>query len=421
MGKKIYLSIIILLSLFLLLISVTPAVASETAPSDKYTAITEDGVELAMKRYRPDEKAGFRKNGQPIILTPGLACNFNFLDVHTPPGKTYNVQLPSPLASWARRDPYVKKDPLRYYSLPHYLWLQGYDVWLANYRGMGREPYASGGADKPYTCSDYGIYDVPAFVEKVYEVTGKHPVWGGHSMGAAMAYIYLEGATYDGGDRTRVVFDPALSAERNGGDGEQSLKAFIDLDGPMAAAGSPSDNLADTSSFPAFLDVRSMTESLAADWAEPTYYVLQLIWAFYQMLGYPDLGLLNILLVENPNNLDPKLVAYVMGYAGDGISGGLIAAMMGNMQGDSANGGSPYADNLAKITLPALVVADGTRDLTNPEDIQKIYTGKTRNPADAFITIPNSSHADLVMGLSAPTALYPEIGKWLRKLRKLPR
>src|SRR4030043_2298094 len=181
MGKKIYLSIIILLSLFLLLISVTPAVAAEAAPSDKYTAITEDGVELAMKRSRPDEKARFRKNGQPVILIPGMACNFNFLDVHTPAGKTYNVQLPSPLASWARRDPYIKQDPMRYYSLPHYLGLQGYDVWLANYRGQGREPYMSAGADKPYTCSDYGIYDVPAFVEKVYEVTGKHPVWGGHS------------------------------------------------------------------------------------------------------------------------------------------------------------------------------------------------------------------------------------------------
>src|SRR4030042_3989324 len=133
MGKKIYLSIIILLSLFLLLISVAPAVASEPAPSDKYTALTEDGVELAMKRYRPDAKAGFRKKGQPVILAPGLGCNFTFLDVHTPPGATYNVQVPSPLASWARRDPYIKKDPMRYYSLPHYLWLQGSDVWLAHY------------------------------------------------------------------------------------------------------------------------------------------------------------------------------------------------------------------------------------------------------------------------------------------------
>src|SRR4030042_6012656 len=214
MGKRISLSIVFFITFLLLAVSLSPAGAAAATPSDKYVARTEDGVELAMKRYRPDEKGGFRKNGQPIILTPGLACNFNFLDVHTPPGKTYDLQLPSPLASWARRDPYVKKDPLRYYSLPHYLWLQGYDVWLANYRGMGREPYASGGADKPYTCSDYGIYDGPAFVEKGYEVTGKHPVWGGHSMGAAMAYIYLEGASYVAGDRTRVVFDSALSAER---------------------------------------------------------------------------------------------------------------------------------------------------------------------------------------------------------------
>jgi pimeloyl-ACP methyl ester carboxylesterase len=418
MGKKISLSTILFLSFLLLFISFVPIRASAAAVSDKYTALTEDGVELAMKRYRPDEKAGFREKGQPVILMPGLACNFNLLDVHTPPGKTYDVQLPSRLASWARRDPYIRKDPMRYYSMAHYLWLQGYDVWLANYRGAGREPYMSGGAETAYTASDCGVYDLPALVEKVYEVTKKHPVWGGHSMGAAMAYIYLEGATYVAGDRTRVVFDPALAAERNGGDGKQSLKGFLDFDGTMAAAGSPADNLVDTSSLPAYMDLRPMTATLAEDWAEPTYNILKWIWSLYQMLGYPDLGLLNMLLVENPNDLDPNVYAYMMTYAGDGISGGLLAGFMGNMQGDNTGAQTAYADNLAKITLPALVVADGTNDLTNPEDIHKIYVGKTRNPADAFITITNAAHADLVLGLSAPTTLYPEIGKWLRKLRK---
>ncbi|OFW56404.1 MAG: hypothetical protein A2W01_06280 [Candidatus Solincola sediminis] len=416
MGKKIYLSIVILLSLFLLLISVAPAVASETAPSDKYTAITEDGVELAMKRYRPDEKASFRKNGQPVILIPGMACNFNFFDVHTPPGKTYDPQLPSPLASWARRDPYIKQDPMRYYSLPHYLWLQGYDVWLANYRGQGREPYMSAGADKPYTATDCGIYDLPALIEKVYEVTNKHPVWGGHSMGAAMAYIYLEGATYEDGDRTRVVFDPALAQERNGGSSKQSLKGFIDLDGPPLAAGGTSDNLADASSLPVYLDIRWLT-AIAGDWSWLTYSGLQLLWSFYAMLGYPDLGVLNAIFLMNPNNLDPDVMAYMAAYGADGISGGIIALFMGNMQGGTTDGDS-HADRFARITLPALVVADGTLDLTDPEEVYGVYASKTRNPRDAFIKIPNTAHTDLVFGLSAPTLLYPEIGKWLRKLRK---
>jgi pimeloyl-ACP methyl ester carboxylesterase len=418
MGKKTSLSIIFMLSFLLLFISFAPVVASAEALSDKYTARTEDGVELAMKRYSPDEKAGFRVKGQPVILVPGLGCNFNFLDVHTPVGKDYDEQLPSPLAAWARRDPFIKRDPMLYHNLAHYLWLQGYDVWLANYRGMGREPYASGGAEAPYTCSDCGIYDVPAFVEKVYEVTKKHPVWGGHSMGAAMAYIYLEGARYEAGDRTKVVFDPALAQERNGSDGKQSLKGFIDLDGPVAAAGSPADNLADTSAFPAFLDFRSMTESLQ-DWSEPTFYSLQFIWSLYQMLGYPNLGFLNMIFLENPNDLDVNLISYVMSYGGDGMSGGLIAAFMGNMQAGGTGGmQTAYADNLAKISLPALVVADGTNDLTNPEDIYRIYMDKTRNPADAFLKVPNTAHMDLILGMNAPTALYPEIGKWLRKLRK---
>ena len=346
-----------------------------------------------------------------------MACNFNFLDVHTPAGKTYNVQLPSPLASWARRDPYIKQDPMRYYSLPHYLWLQGYDVWLANYRGMGREPYMSGGADKPYTATDCGVYDLPALVEKVYEVTKKHPVWGGHSMGGAMAYIYLEGATYEDGDRTQVVFDPALAQERNGGDGKQSLKGFIALDGGLAAAGTPADNLADTSSLPAYIDMRFITTNLGENWGEPAYYFLQLVWSMFQMLGDQDLGPLSMALIANPNNVDPNFIKYMMSYGGDGMSSGLISAIVRDAQGAPDSGGSPYADNLVNISLPVLIVANGVNP-RSPKELYEFYTNKTRNPADVIMKMASAAHMDLVSGLSAPTELYPEIGKWLRKLRK---
>src|SRR4030042_3549763 len=100
----------------------------------------------------------------------------------------------------------------------------------------------SGGATG-YSLDDCGIYDVPAIVEKVYEVTKKHPIWMGHSMGSSMANIYLQGAKYGEGENPHVISDPALAAERNGGNGKQSLKALVYLGGPMGTAGGPASDM----------------------------------------------------------------------------------------------------------------------------------------------------------------------------------
>ena len=424
MSKRISLSLVFFVTLLLLSVSLCPAGATNTTPSDKYVARTEDGVELAMKRYRPDEKARFRKNGQPVILMPGLMCNFDYFDVRTPAGKNYDLQLPSPLPRWARRDPYIQRDPMRYYSLPHYLWLKGYDVWLANYRGQGREPYRSGGAGA-YTASDCGIYDLPAIVEKVYEVTKKHPVWLGHSMGASFAYVYLEGARYADGDRSHIVFDPALAAERNGGSAPQSLKGFVDLDGPLeAVAGVPvPEGLSDIG----YIDLRFFTANFGEALSGILYFTTQLVWFLYYLSGCPDMGMLNAILTINPYDLDPHINTYISTYAADGVSAAIFAGLLSRGQGDIANGvpaapsadaNNLYADNLDMITLPALVVADGTRDLTYPEDIREVYERKTRNRADAFMEIPCTAHMDLVFGFQAPNILFPEIHKWLRDLHK---
>jgi pimeloyl-ACP methyl ester carboxylesterase len=351
-------------------------------------------------------------------------CNFDYFDIRTPAGKSYDLQLPSPLATWARRDPYIRRDPMRYYNLPHYLWLKGYDVWLANYRGQGREPYMSGGAGA-YTASDCGIYDLPAIIEKVYEVTNKHPVWLGHSMGASFAYIYLEGAKYADGDESHIVFDPSLAAERNGGNGPQSLKGFVDLDGPLEAVAVVPDagNLSDLG----YIDLRFFTANFGEALSGIFYFTTQVIWFLYQIYGCPDLGMLNAILTINPNNLDPHVNAYISTYAADGVSAGIFAGIVDQVQGDASDGsseapsadaGNLYGDNLDKITLPALVVADGTLDLTNPEGIRDVYLRKTRNRADVFMEIPGTAHMDLVFGLNAPSTLYPEIHNWLKKLRK---
>ena len=50
--------------------------STEAAPQDIYWANTMDGADLALWRYRPDPESPLRKGAQPVILMPGMACNF---------------------------------------------------------------------------------------------------------------------------------------------------------------------------------------------------------------------------------------------------------------------------------------------------------------------------------------------------------
>lgn len=436
MAKKSVIAVTCLLILIFLLSSI-PAMAQGSDP-ERYTTTTQDGVQLVIKRYRPDSTAAFREGEevQPIILMPGILCNNNTYDIRTPEGENYNEQLPANLAEWAQGDPYIQADPMRYHSLAHYLWLQGYDVWMPNYRAEGRGEYQSGGYGG-YSLDDLGIYDCPAVVEKVFDVTGKHPIWVGHSMGSSMAYMYFEGARYGTGLNPHVVLDQALADERNGGNGRQSVKAFIDIDGPMipfsgAALDNPITWLALYWGW--YLDLRFFTP-LAPLFASPLSFICSLSWRIARLFGLPDLGPLNLVLTINPENMTPNLISFMIKYMIDGSSTRVMAQYLdasahGVFREDYTNGTwaiippnpadgdgyTAYSKNLTMIKLPSLVLADDRRDITNPDDIKNFYLGKTRNGLDTFLRVPVAAHMDLVCGNNTATITFPTIGDWLKQL-----
>ncbi len=420
------------------------AAETEVAPQDIYTARTADGVDLVLRRYRPDPQSPLRKGAQPVILMPGMACNFEFFDVHTPEGADYGLQLPQDLAAWADGDPYLQEDPMRYYSLAYFLWSRGYDVWLANYRGQGRDEAMSGGASG-YAIDELGIYDMPAVVTRVREVTGRKPVWVGHSMGGVMSYMYLEGARFEdmADPDSRVISDPALVAERNNGRGKQALKGLISLDGPAYPCGDIPwvfGALLWTALYiPYYLDLRPITSGLGGAVASPALALEELLYAVWESFGYPDFIFpLNLCLSLNPANLDADVSAFFFQYAADGFSSRAVvqfldACINRKMREDYRNGffrfwlwcpPTPcagdgyyyYSDNLGKISLPSLVLVDATRDITDPRDVVAVHGQKARNPKDRCYVIPGTAHADIVLGLNAPSELFPRIGEWLKSL-----
>ena len=444
MRKRILSMISCSVIIFLILLAAAPmAAAAEPAPSDRYTATTADGVDLAIKHYKPSEKAQYRKGAQPIIMMPGTLFNFTEFDIYTPQDESYDLKLPDPLAPWAVGDEYIQEDPMRYYSLAYYLWSQGYDVWLANYRGEGRDPYTSGGTTG-YSIDDLGIYDVPAIVEKVYEETGQHPVWLGHSLGSTMTYVYLQGAKYGEGWNPHVVSDPALVRERNAGKGKQSIKGLIDLDGPMCLPQYPewTKLLYILTYIPWFMDLKYIFIEYGDHISEPLINLEQMLWAFFNAIGMPNLSPFNMLIMINPDDIDLNVMKYIFKYTFDGMSTRLMAqywdaAIYQKFREDYLNGGwnmfnvcpaAPacgdgfycYTDNLKKMSLPALIFADDALDLTSPDDIYNTYLNKGRNVLDEFYRLPNTAHIEFPMGLNAPTDFYPKIGEWLKKLLNGP-
>jgi len=200
-----------------------------------YQAHTKDGVALGMRRYRPSSDHQYRA-GRPVLLLPGIVNNINQFDVRSPLGKPYGYQLPADAPAWAQNDSTIAQDNIKFFSMAHYLYLRGYDVWMANFRGVGRDAYASESGHNNTNLDVWCLLDFPVAVEKVVQVTGKKPVIGGFSTGALCAYQYLQGATLNadivqqGKYIPHVTASDALAWERN-----QKVAGFIGLD----PAGSP--------------------------------------------------------------------------------------------------------------------------------------------------------------------------------------
>ncbi|OUS31143.1 hypothetical protein A9Q99_04835 [Gammaproteobacteria bacterium 45_16_T64] len=422
-----------------------------------YTAITADDVEIKIKRYRPDPRENYL-NSQPIILFPSLLTNINMFETHTPKGKEWayrRMSLPNNIASWAENDEYIADDPMVYYSLAHYLWTQGYDVWMANYRGIGRGDFASEKGNLRTNMDVWAALDVPAVIDKVMDVTGKKPVIGGHSTGGLVTYLYLQGIHMDARAAKKGDYVPhlesseVLALERN-----NNIAGFLGLD----PAGSPPlayEALIDSGlvwtvlSQPWYIDLDLVVGDVIMP-AVPTTLtsgaisfifssISNLADAFPEGLlpGYADVfGALDFWHVENMNRytedyigrlgLSSMYLRTLAQYADWGINGVFREHWMNGeenshltvppdaMEGD---GYYYYADYMDRMTVPALSFFSSSSALVNTEVmVELIYNGKTPHPLDQWLEVSGTGHLDVVMSDNTPATMFPRIGQWLSEL-----
>ncbi|AUM11894.1 alpha/beta hydrolase [Ketobacter alkanivorans] len=418
-----------------------------------YNATTADGVKIGMKRYRPTPNHSYR-SGMPILLANGITLNNNQWDVYSPSWlNSYHYELPSDAPAWARNDPTIRNDNLKYFSMAHYLYLRGYDVWMMNYRGVGRDDYASenghGNTDLDVWCA----LDFPAAVDKVRSVTGKKPVIGGHSTGGLCAYLYLQGITMDanvvraGEYLPHVTSSAALAAQRNA-----NVSGFMGVD----PAGSPIlayEWLIDNA---LIFDILALEVQIDLDAVMPwvmslfppaiTSGAIDLVFvtignladAFPSYLPHwADLfGALDFWSVEN---MDPYVedftgrIAFssfylggIAQYADWGINGEFREHWQNGQENRNlvvppartpGDGYYYFNDYMSRMTVPAFSVFSASSGLVDTATmVDTIYNGKTYNSKDAWIEVPNSGHVDVVNGNGAPTISFPAIANWLDTL-----
>ncbi|NMD42586.1 MAG: hypothetical protein GYA86_04655 [Firmicutes bacterium] len=502
MLKKIFLPIVVLLVVLLPLNqsaeasllgrlfkpSVKVAPLTSTVPLNKdgiHEAKADDGSTIFLYRYAPYNPKGkpeFRTNGTPIVLFTGITMNMNQYLSCTPPGmeRAYRDVYVPPVKdapAWAltknKKDyePYIKEDKMRYYSLAHYLWLEGYDPWFVNYRGTGRGLVQSKGTnpDGITTLDTWATQDTPAAIAKVHQVTGKNMYIGGHSTGGLVCYDYLQGAYMDSGsaktDRAKEAYyrlcyalgfmphvkaSSDLAVERN-----NMIKGFIGID-PAGVPDLPV-TLLNTTPFwtlvgsRLFLPLDSVSDNLIQLFpSKPLVGIVEGLFGLVNLASSGNsiinnfFGYLNFWVVEN---MDPCLedwtVRYAVGSAPirgfghymdmglnytlrehylNGKENYLSPKLIAGVAGPRPKDGYYYYsdnDNMARMSVPAIVFSNGTGSLVSFDETKNfLMEKKTKTKYDEQYGVEGSGHFDLAMGLEMPAkgGMFEKLGAWLEKV-----
>jgi hypothetical protein len=442
-----------------------------------FSTTADDGSKIFLYRYAPYTTGTpkFRTSGTPVVVFTGICMNMNqYLSITPSDMKdAYSgVYVPdvSGTPDWALNstktdyETYIKADKMRYYSLAHYLWLQGFDPWFVNYRGTGRGQVKSTAANPNSitTLDTWATLDVPAAIAKVKSVTGKKMFIGGHSTGGLVAYNYLQGAYLDYGIintasakkayyqlcyalgfMPHVKASATLAKTRNA-----DIKGFIGLD-PAGVPALP--DLLDSTLFwtlvgsKLFLPLDNISDGLISLFpSKPLVGLLEGVFGLLNKAAAGDSAIsdffdyLNFWVVED---MDPCLEDWTVRYSIGGASlrgfghymdMGLHNTLREHYLNGSENylsklfaGGSTpnpgrdgyyyFSENMSRMTVPLIVFSSSSGSLVDPEGTYDfIISKKSPTAYDEWYVLGGTGHFDLAMGKRMPTTVFPQLGDWLK-------
>ena len=309
-------------------------------PAERLTATTGDGQQLALWRVRPSGKSR-----GAVFLLHGLGANrFAF--------------------HWPGR------------SFAEYLAAYGFDAYVGELRGAGE----SAPELTSWDFHDYLEQDVPAFLERVREVSGHSSVhFVGHSMGGILAMCHSI-ATGDSG---------VLSA---------------------TALGSALDYCIGVSGFEPIKKVRPVLQRMNA---VPWGVAMQAISPLLARISDPLAGF-NF----HPDNAEPALVRQVYANTFGPIPTALLASLATGLDpgGLTSRAGEAFQAKASQLKTPLLMIAaSDDRQCPNlaTEATAKATGAKLLHFGERHGHRSEYGHFDLLLGRNAPDEVWPAVLKWL--------
>jgi pimeloyl-ACP methyl ester carboxylesterase len=364
-----------------------PNFAPEGFEPEFFEAVTEDGITLRGKRY-PNPGAA------PLILMAGILSN----------GYQYDLAFEE-------------------CNFALYFARAGYDVWVSNLRGTGREPNKSDGGDFSHCIQDKGMYDVPALVGHVTQVTGRKPVLVGHSMGSVVSLVYMMGLDRreENGCR-RIVPDLELSREHN-----RSIAAHVSIGGPVCFRW-PRDNwhhwvLETPVARLALRGARAAIGRMArkrrqVEVEKHISSIMRLMPRLGPVLMKPAFAFFaNMRNMSRETYLETLLsgisdISFAEAY--QFVDAALTKdfmeckALQGDFPGEPCN----YTGHAHLVEAPILFVT-GELDPVHPETVYSYGFERVSSKVKDFRAFDGFGHLDLILGLRAKDEVFPYIAGWL--------
>lgn len=317
----------------------------------RFSVQTADGWYLPLYYHEPRYP---RKYALPVILVHGIAQNRNALDL----------------------------DGFR--SLAVYLRLRGFPVFVAGLRGT--EHSRSITLRKPYfTFDDYVIYDAPAIIRRVLELTDAPAVnWIGYSLGGMIGYG-IAGLNHpvSGKIRTLITLGSPLRIDFLTRNGLGYFLRFPRLSG--------------------FLPMKAGARLL--------YPLFRWVFPFHDFF-------------YNPRNTDRKTAQSLLFHVAEPVNAGVIqqfAFWIREKKELSMDRLINYRENLRNIKCPVLLISGSADRVVPPSEVQFVYDS-LGTPEKKLVVAGKShgfredyGHLCLIAGEYAPTEIFPVILDWLEK------
>ena len=322
-----------------------------------YHFLTEDNVELQLTRYRGGAKG-------PVLLSPGYGTS----------SLAYLIDTVDT-------------------NLPEFLYANGYDVWIFDYRASPALPSAS----TQYSLDDVATKDYPAAVAQMLAVTGAHDIQVmAHCVGSVTFLMSMLSGKLHGirsAICSQLSFYPITSQENQ-------LKAAFNIGSFLQSLG--------ISNITTDFDPKKWNDVLTdavnkLNLAGPpcNSAVCRRIWMIYgEVYGHTQL-----------NEATHEAIHEMFGIA-DITTFNHILRMIRAGQIVDKDGKDVYLPNIANLKIPLTFFQALNNKLFLPEGTERSFELLcAKNGADGYsrITVPNYEHMDCFIGENAAEDIYPLI------------